>query len=100
MFQTFKFGSNKFVIKVDDRGIVDGKLAWYEPSIRGQGEGMITGLVAAKVAEHLYTSSLPSGVFHIEQLFEPIEFIESLSGNGLIFSRSELKPLSVGSTII
>ncbi|WP_156114235.1 hypothetical protein [Myxosarcina sp. GI1] len=55
---------------------------------------MITGLVAAKVAEHLYTSSLPSGVFHIEQLFDPLEFIENLKGNGLILSRSELKPES------
>ena len=100
IFQTFQFGSDKFEIEVDARGIVDGNFARYEPSIRGQKEGMITGLVAAKVAEHLYTSSLPSGVFHIEQLFDPLEFIESLNGNGLIFSRSELKPESAGSTTI
>lgn len=99
IFQTFQFGSDKFAIEVDAQGIVDGNLSRYEPSIRGQKEGMITGLVAAKVAEHLYTSSLPSGVFHIEQLFDPLEFIESLSGNGLIFSRSKLKPESAGSTM-
>ena len=100
MFQTFQFGSDKFVIKVEAQGIVDGKLAWYEPSIRGQKEGIITGLVAAKVAEHLCTSLLPSGVFHIEQLFAPLEFIESLSGNGLIFSPSEVKPGAVNLTTI
>jgi saccharopine dehydrogenase-like NADP-dependent oxidoreductase len=82
-------GSDKFVLKVEaGRNQEDGLL--YECSISGNGQGKNTGLVAAKVAEKLYTSSFASGVFQVEQLFDPLEFIESISNN-LRFEESILK---------
>jgi hypothetical protein len=39
----------------------------------------------------IISTSFPSGVFHVEQLFDPSEFIEILRGKGLSFSHSELK---------
>jgi len=88
MLKTFHFGSDKFVLKVDASGIIDGRQTLYECSISGYGEGRATALVAAGVAERVYASSLPSGVFHIEQLFDPAEFIDKLSGSGLSFVHS------------
>ncbi|NOZ96078.1 MAG: Saccharopine dehydrogenase [Acidobacteria bacterium] len=84
VLQRVRLGSNQFVLKVEagsnrEEGVL------YECSIAGYGEGKNTGSVAAKVAEKLYNSSFPFGVFHIEQIFSPIEFIESLCGNGLRF---------------
>ncbi len=59
---------------------VNGKPTSYTCSVSGHLEGRITGLVAAEVAEHIFTSTTQPGVFHIEQLFDnPKEFIEGLS---------------------
>lgn len=86
----FRFGSDQFVLKVE-AGSNRKQGLLYECSISGNGQGNITGLVAAKVAEKLYTSSFASGVFHIEQLFNPLEFIENLSNNGLRYQERVLK---------
>ena len=73
-------GSDLFIAQVVANGTVDGKSTSYTCSVSGHGEGRMTGLVAAKVAEHLYTSTAPAGVLHIEQLFDqPRVFIEELS---------------------
>jgi len=88
MLKTFHFGSDKFVLKVDASGIIDGRQTLYQCSISGYGEGRATALVATEVAERLYTSSFPSGVFHIEQLFDPLAFIKKLSSSGLSFVHS------------
>ena len=80
--QILNFGSDEFLITAEARG--DGHET-YKCSISGREEGRMTALVAAKVAESLCTSSFPSGVFHIEQLFEPLPFIEGLKGHGLEF---------------
>lgn len=90
LLKLFRFGSDQFVVKVE-AGSNRKQGALYECSISGNGEGNIAGLVAAQVAEKLYTSSFAFGVFHIEQLFNPLEFIESLSGNGLRFEEGALK---------
>jgi len=90
LLKLFRFGSDQFVVKVE-AGSNRKQGVLYECSLSGNGEGNITGLVAAKVAEKLYTSSFPSGVFHIEQLFNSLEFIESLNNNGLRFEESTLK---------
>lgn len=66
------------MIKVEASGYSYKDQAIYEHWIDGYGEGNITGLVAAEVAKRLYLSSFESGVFHIEQLFEPVEFIKEL----------------------
>ena len=84
LLKRLRFGSAEFVIKVEG-GNSREKRALYECSLSGQIEGRITGLVAAKVAERLVLSSFPFGVFHVEQLFTPLEFIESLGHIGLKF---------------
>jgi saccharopine dehydrogenase-like NADP-dependent oxidoreductase len=84
LLQLFRFGSDQFVLKVE-AGSNRKQGTLYECSISGNGEGNNTGLVAAKVAEKLYLSSFASGVFHIEELFNPLEFIESIIGNDLRF---------------
>jgi len=82
LLQKFQFGSDKFIIKVE-AGINPEQGALYECSVSGNGEACFTGLVAAKVAEALYTASFAPGVFHIEQLFDPITFIENIAGADL-----------------
>jgi len=73
-------GSDVFIAQVVANGTANGKLTSYICSVSGHGEGRITALVAAEVAEYLYTSAAPPGVFHIEQLFDqPREFIEGFS---------------------
>ncbi len=90
VLKVFHFGSDQFVVKVEG-GHNQEKGALHECSLSGNGEASITGAVAAKVAERLYTSSFASGVFHIEQLFDPLEFIESLNHKNLRFEESALK---------
>jgi len=90
LLQLFRFGSDQFVVKVE-AGNNRKQGALYECSISGNGEGNITGLVAAKVAEKLYMSLFSPGVFHIEQLFNPLEFTESLDCNDLKFEERLLK---------
>lgn len=79
-FKIFRFGSDQFALKLE-AGVYweEGRL--YECSINGNGQGYTTGLVAAKVAEKLYTSTFDSGVHHIENLFDPVDLIQSLSVN-------------------
>lgn len=48
----------------------------------GRREGYATGVVAALVAERVYTSTLDRGIFHIEQLFEPSPFLKRVAGYG------------------
>lgn len=81
-------GSAELVVKVDG-GNLSEQGVLYECSLRGDFEGRVTGLVAAKVAEKLLLSSYPVGVFHIEQLFTLHEFLENLGQHGLKFEEKE-----------
>lgn len=77
-FKIFKFGSDQFALKVDS-GINQDEGLLFECSIIGNGQGKTTGMVASKVAEKLFTTSFENGVYHIEQLFEPMTFINELN---------------------
>ncbi|HEY5730861.1 MAG TPA: saccharopine dehydrogenase NADP-binding domain-containing protein [Anaerolineales bacterium] len=74
------FGTDQFVLKVEASGRKKGEDMRIDTTIRGTGEAHQTGLVAAEVARRLYSDGGPVGVFHIEQLFEPQEFIHSIDG--------------------
>ncbi len=87
LLKTFSYGSEEFAVMVS-AGIDYEKSYVYEVSVLGTGEARMTGLVAAKVAARLFTSPILSGVFHIEELFDPLEFINSL--DGLRFKELEL----------
>ena len=73
-----QFGSDRFAGQVVARGQLDGRTQTKTVTITGKGQGRATGLVAAQVVRLLYTSRFPSGVFHSEQLFEPMPFIQQL----------------------
>ena len=85
VFRAVHFGSDQFAIRVDMQGVADGQDTCLASAITGRNEGYATAIVAAEVAEQLYTSQLPAGVFHIEQLFEPADFIAKMEPYGLRF---------------
>ncbi len=72
----FNSGSEKFSVKVDVG--INNHNPLYECYLRGNKESYITGLVATRVAQSCIEMSLPNGIFHIEELFNPQQFIESL----------------------
>jgi len=78
--KNLRFGSNQFALKVDAVGRRNGGEIKVSSAVRGADEAHMTGLVAAEVAHRLYSGKYPAGVFHIEQLFDPCEFINSLHG--------------------
>ena len=88
MLKQLHLGSEEFVIKVEGGNLPE-KGVLYECSLSGEGEARVTGLVTAKITEKLCLSSFPSGVFHIEQLFTPLEFLESLGHHSLKFEEKE-----------
>lgn len=79
-------GSDRFVIKVDARGMVKHQPALYACALSGHGEARTTGLVAAEVAKRLYQSWFPAGVWHMEQVFEPLDVFETLRSDGVSFA--------------
>lgn len=79
-FECFQIGSDIFAVKVNAVGQNEGERAEYQCSIIGHEEGVITGKVAGLVAEKIYTGAYASGVYHIEQLFEPDEILKELKG--------------------
>lgn len=69
-FGKLRFGSERFAVKVDAYGYKDGSRMLGEYSIQGINESKITAKTAAAVAEAVYSAAeLPTGVFHLEQLF-------------------------------
>ena len=85
LLRRFHFGSELFVAQVDGHGFVDGERKSKSFAVVGEQEARFTGLVAAQVAEKMVTAVYPSGVFHIEQLFAPLPFIEALAVYNLDF---------------
>lgn len=78
IFEKVHIGSDIFVLKVDSIGEKNGKTLEYDCSITGRKEGEITGKVAAIVAEYIYKDKFPTGVYHIEQLFDSKDIIDKL----------------------
>jgi saccharopine dehydrogenase-like NADP-dependent oxidoreductase len=83
-----QFGSEKFAVQVEARGEKDGRAMSQTYTITGEGQGRATALVAAQVVKQLLTSAFPSGVFHSEQLFEPLPFIHQLAADNIIYHES------------
>lgn len=87
-FTRFRFGSERYAVKVDAYGTKDGRPASREYGITGVHEASITAQAAAGVALRLYESAPSPGVYHIEQLF-------SLDSNG---EQCSLIPSASGGT--
>ncbi|MFZ1395311.1 MAG: saccharopine dehydrogenase NADP-binding domain-containing protein [Candidatus Promineifilaceae bacterium] len=78
-------GSDKFGVQVVGQGEINGRVQTKAVAITGSGQGRATGLVTARVVEQLYATNFPSGVFHSEQLFEPLPFIKPFAKNDIIY---------------
>ncbi|MEL7833521.1 saccharopine dehydrogenase family protein [Fodinibius sp. Rm-B-1B1-1] len=75
LINAIPLGSDIFMAKVIGRGH-DGST--YQCSLSGHGEAYTTGLVAIEVAKRLINNSQPIGIYHLDQLFKPKEFIMKL----------------------
>lgn len=73
--RNLRFGSDSFIVQAD---LNNSQGDIYRYSLKGYGEADVTGIVAAEVAQRVWQSSFPSGVFHIEQLFPSSEFIRAI----------------------
>jgi len=78
-FTRFQMGSDDFVVKAEAEETADGVSQTHSCAVSGRSEGYSTGVVAALVAERLYTSDMERGVYHIEQLFDPEPFLRRLA---------------------
>ncbi|MCC3374215.1 saccharopine dehydrogenase family protein [Cohnella sp. REN36] len=70
LFGKVRFGKDIYAVKIDAQGKKDQKDVKVECFLQGRNEARITAKVAAAVADTVYRSELPYGVYHIEQLFE------------------------------
>ncbi|RAV22901.1 saccharopine dehydrogenase family protein [Paenibacillus contaminans] len=68
-FGQISFGKERFAVKVDAWGIKEKREVKAECMLHGSNEAEMTGMTAAFVAEAVYRTAYPSGVYHIEQLF-------------------------------
>ncbi|MDK8181353.1 saccharopine dehydrogenase NADP-binding domain-containing protein [Paenibacillus sp. UMB4589-SE434] len=69
-FNQFHFGEDRFAVTAKAKGRRAGIESTVECMLHGRNQSDMTARVAAYVAHAICKSSYPSGVFHIEQLFE------------------------------
>ncbi|MGN7309366.1 saccharopine dehydrogenase, partial [Bacillus subtilis] len=69
VFGVIPGGEPMFAVKVDAVGWTKGKPIHVEQLLVGEREADATAAVAAAVADRMYRTELPHGVFHIEQCF-------------------------------
>lgn len=88
--QKFRFGTDRFSVKVVYRQqATDG--ATFSCSITGHEEARITGITTALLAHQMMKTDYPHGVFHIEQLFEPMKIINDLNQHGIQFEQTNMR---------
>lgn len=78
IFQRLHIGTDEYAVKVEVKGIKDGKEVMVQSSIYGNNNTEITGGVASLVVEQLVSNTYPNGVYFIEQLFELDELLPIL----------------------
>lgn len=86
-FASMRIGKPTFALKVDAVGKKQDQPALVECFLQGVHEAEVTAKAAAIVARKLYTSHMPHGVFHIEQLFTIDSFDEELKEMAHMSSR-------------
>ena len=90
ILRSFHFGSDIFVLKAEAYRHSEDESPAFECTLVGYGEGYATGMVTAKVASLVFKSSLSSGVFHMEQIVDPVAFIKEIEKEGLKFNSRNL----------
>ncbi|OMF12803.1 saccharopine dehydrogenase [Paenibacillus sp. FSL H7-0331] len=78
LFGKLRFGKEMFAVKIDAWGKKGQDDVLIECLVQGIKEANITAKVAATVADRVYSSVLPHGVYHIDQLFEWEKLLPSL----------------------
>jgi saccharopine dehydrogenase-like NADP-dependent oxidoreductase len=78
-----RWGSDAFVVQAEVQGLIDGAESRRAYAFSGHREAAVTGIVAAVVAERLYSGTgLERGVYHIEQVFDAQEVLADLEAEG------------------
>ena len=80
--QRWQYGADDFVLTTRACNDTGSYQAW----LRGKREAEATGLVAAKVVHRIVVEPPPTGVFHIEQLFQLEDFLPLLEQHGITFA--------------
>jgi saccharopine dehydrogenase (NAD+, L-lysine forming) len=80
-----RLGSDRFAVQVEAQGTANGRQDERQFAVTGQTQSRATALAAAHVVTQLHTKAFPAGVFHIEQIFAPLPFLEQLNQRGLRF---------------
>ena len=88
LLRSISFGSDAFALKAEAYHSPEKAFPIFECSIVGRGEGYITGVVAAKVASLIYKSPVLPGVFHLEQIVNPVTFVNEMEQEGLKYYES------------
>lgn len=69
-FGRVKWGTDQFAVKIDVTGTNNGDTATAECFLQGHIEADMTARVASAVAKIVYSDTLPTGVFHIDQVLD------------------------------
>ncbi|NOU96873.1 saccharopine dehydrogenase [Paenibacillus sp. LMG 31456] len=70
LFGKMRFGTELFAVKIDAWGKKNQENVMVECFLQGKNEAVITAKVASALANIVYRSSSPHGVYHIDQLFD------------------------------
>ncbi|MDQ0193575.1 saccharopine dehydrogenase family protein [Paenibacillus wynnii] len=70
LFGRIHLGTEMFAVKIDARGKKSQENMLVECFLQGRKEAEITAKVASAVADAVYRSPYPHGVYHIDQLFD------------------------------
>lgn len=87
MLNVFKGGSDVYAVKVEAYGHKHNQIVQSEASLIGIGEAKGTATVATKTAQLLLKNELKAGVFHIEELFDLVDYIDDLEGIEVYFDK-------------
>ena len=80
LLKNLKIGSDVYAIKVSVRGKKNGTEVFSHSAILGHCEAQATAEVAALTTRKLIDTKPGSGVFHIEELFEPEDILCHIKG--------------------
>lgn len=70
LFSKLRLGSEMFAVKIDTWGKMNHEHRFVECFFQGKNEAAMTAKIASAVANHVYRTSYPHGVYHIDQLFD------------------------------
>jgi hypothetical protein len=95
LLRSNQIGSDVFIAKAEARATPGAPTPLFECAVAGYGEARATGIVAAKVAMSATSSSLPSGVHHLEQLVDPLPFLRELGTEDIQLFAPDLESITI-----